>query len=167
MAAGSRTLVVVNDRVDVALAARAHGVHLRSDSMATAEVRRMAPSAFLIGRSVHGLDEARQHAGGTDYLIAGAVWATASKPAGHPLLGVEGLAQVVRAVGVPVLAIGGVTLDRTHEVAAAGAAGLAAIGLFIRRPDSSDTRDECRACPLRDLAQRARAGYEGAGPSVP
>ena len=124
------TRVVVNDRLDVALAVGADGVHLRADSISAADVRRIAPSSFLIGRSVHGLEEA-VHAGPVDYLIAGPVFLTPSKPSEDRRLGLDGLRAIVTAVRVPVLAIGGITLDRLGEVAAAGAAGVAAIGLFV------------------------------------
>jgi thiamine-phosphate diphosphorylase len=127
---GSRTRVVVNDRADVAIAAGAHGVHLRGDSAAPHRVRAIVPPSFLIGRSVHSVAEAAAVAGEVDYLIAGAVWATTSKPAGHPQIGCEGLAAIARAVRVPVLAIGGVTLERARDAALAGAAGVAAIRLF-------------------------------------
>src|SRR5258707_4357490 len=86
---GSRTRVVVNDRLDVALACGADGVHLRADSMSPAVIRRMTPDGFLVGRSVHGAEEAAA-AAGVDYVIAGSVWPTASKPAGHQLLGLSG-----------------------------------------------------------------------------
>jgi thiamine-phosphate diphosphorylase len=133
---GSRTRIVVNDRLDVALACGAHGVHLRSDSIPAARARTIAPKGFLIGRSVHGADEAIRAAADVDYLLAGTIFATESKPAGHALLGVNGLRAVVAAAaGVPVLAIGGVTADRAPVIAGAGAAGIAAIGLF-RDPGS-------------------------------
>lgn len=123
--------VVVNDRLDVAIACGAAGVHLRSDSIAPSAARRLAPSGFLIGRSVHSVAEAEQVAADVDYVIAGTVFATASKPPGHPLIGLGGLAAVVRAAKVPVLAIGGITIERLPEVAATGAAGVAAIGMFL------------------------------------
>lgn len=126
---GSGIQVLVNDRLDVALAAGADGVHLKSGSFTVAEARRLAPPGFLIGRSVHTAGDARR-ADGADYLIAGTVWPTASKPAGHAWLGLEGLREIVAAVGVPVLAIGGVTFERAAEIAATGAAGIAGIGLF-------------------------------------
>ena len=160
LASGSGSRVVVNDRLDVALAAGAHGVHLRADSVPVAAVRRAAPPGFLVGRSVHDWDEAGALEPGADYLIAGSVWPTVSKPADHPLLGVDGLTRIVRTCGVPVLAIGGVTLDRVREVAESGAAGLAAIGLFIPPVGAADTTGGCRAGPLRDLARRARARYD-------
>jgi thiamine-phosphate pyrophosphorylase len=127
---GTATRVVVNDRLDVALACRADGVHLRGDSIPPVSARSIAPPGFLIGRSVHHVDEARAVASGVDYLIAGTVFPTPSKAGLTEWLGVEGLARICRTVSVPVLAIGGMTPDRLADVASAGAAGVAAIGLF-------------------------------------
>jgi thiamine-phosphate pyrophosphorylase len=127
---GTPTRVVVNDRLDVALACRADGVHLRGDSVSPAAARSIAPAGFLIGRSVRGVEEATAVAPEVDYLIAGTVFPTRSKAGLTEWLGVEGLARICRAVRVPVLAIGGMTTDRLAEVAGAGAAGVAAIGLF-------------------------------------
>ena len=135
---GSGTRVVVNDRVDVALACGADGVHLRHDSLRAEAVRAIAPAGFLVGRSVHGLAEA-EGAGPVDYLIAGTVFPTPSKPAASLMLGLDGLAEVVQAVAVPVLAIGGITRERLDEVAATGAAGAAGIGLFIEWFDRLET----------------------------
>jgi thiamine-phosphate pyrophosphorylase len=127
------TRVVVNDRLDVAIASGADGVHLRSDSMPAAAVRRIAPPGFLIGRSVHGVDEAVA-AGAVDYLVAGTVFETVSKPGPHHLLGLAGLRAIVAAAGVPVLAIGGVGMEQLGVIADTGAAGVAAIGLFLGGP---------------------------------
>jgi thiamine-phosphate pyrophosphorylase len=138
IARGSPTRVVVNDRLDVALACRAGGVHLRSDSIPPAAVRSVAGSGLLIGRSVHRLDEAVEHASAVDYLIAGTLFPSDSKPAADPLLGETGLRQMIRAVSVPVLAIGGVTVGRAARIAATGASGVAGIGLFLT-PASSMT----------------------------
>jgi thiamine-phosphate pyrophosphorylase len=135
---GSGTRVVVNDRLDVALACGADGVHLRHDSVRAETVRTIAPAGFLVGRSVHGPAEA-EGAGPVDYLIAGTVFPTPSKPAATPILGLDGLADVVQAVAVPVLAIGGITRERLDEVAATGAAGAAGIGLFIEWFDRLET----------------------------
>jgi thiamine-phosphate pyrophosphorylase len=134
---GSATRVVVNDRLDVALTCGAHGVHLRSDSIPPDRARTLAPAGFLVGRSVHDADEAVRVAADVDWLIAGTVFATASKPSGHAQLGLDGLRAVVRSVRVPVLAIGGITGDRLRGVAASGAAGFAAIGLFSVMPAPS------------------------------
>jgi thiamine-phosphate pyrophosphorylase len=127
---GTATRVVVNDRLDIALACGADGVHLRSDSIPAQAARALAPAGFLVGRSVHGAEEAVRSAAHVDYLIAGTVFATASKPDARRLLGVEGLRAIVAAVSVPVLAIGGVTADRAEAIVDSGAAGVAAIGLF-------------------------------------
>jgi thiamine-phosphate diphosphorylase len=124
------TRVVVNDRLDVAVAAGAHGVHLRGDSIAPERARSMVPAGFLIGRSVHGAGEAVLAARGADYCVAGTVFPTPSKPGLRQRLGLEGLEAIVRAVPLPVLAIGGVSMERIEAVAATGAAGMAAIGLF-------------------------------------
>ena len=127
---GTGTRVVVNDRLDVALACDADGVHLRHDSIPAEAVRTITPAAFLVGRSAHGVAEA-QKAGPVDYLVVGTVFPTPSKPDATATLGLDGLADVVQAVAIPVLAIGGITRERLDEVAATGAAGVAAIGLFI------------------------------------
>jgi thiamine-phosphate diphosphorylase len=128
---GTRTRILVNDRLDVALAAHAHGVHLRGDSFSAVRARGSAPAPFLLGRSVHSLADAvaATRDGGLDYLIFGTVFDTASKP-GRPPAGLDGLAAVARATPLPVLAIGGITRGRIDDVMAAGASGVAAIGMF-------------------------------------
>ena len=138
---GTRTRIIVNDRVDVALAAGAHGVHLRGESVPAPRVRPMAPSGFIIGRSVHARGEAIDAAqrGGLDYLLFGAVFETTSKPGAAPA-GTDALAGVCTAVALPVLAIGGMTLNRLAAVARSGAAGFAAIALFDGpRPGAVET----------------------------
>ena len=157
---GTRTRIVVNDRVDVAVACHADGAHLRGDSMPADAVRRMTPPGFLVGRSVHSVSEARA-AGPVDYLIAGTIFPTASKM-GAALLGMEGLTSIVDAVRVPVLAIGGVSIDHVPAVARTGAAGVAGIGLFI---DSAAERDlPCRAVPLQTRVDAIRAQFDTSGP---
>ena len=153
---GTATRVVVNDRLDVAIACGAHGVHLRGDSISVGAARRLVPQAFLIGRSVHSVGEARD-AQGADYLVAGTVFPSQSKPESRPLLGIDGLTAVVRAAAAPVLAIGGVTAERFAAVSATGAAGVAAIGLFMR-PERAAS-DPCRAAALIDVVARARQTF--------
>lgn len=133
---GSNTRIIVNDRLDVALAAGAHGVHLRGDSVPASRARTLAPGGFIIGRSVHGVGEARRAgaAGGLDYLIFGTVFPTTSK-AGADAAGAEALAAVVRSTSLPVLAIGGISVETAARAGAAGAAGFAAIGLFTGASD--------------------------------
>lgn len=134
---GTRTRVLVNDRVDAAIAAGAHGVHLRGDSMPADRVRAVVPRAFLLGRSVHSAEEAARatEAGGLDYLIFGPVFATTSKPGAVPA-GASGLAAVVASTTLPVIAVGGITEETAAAVAPTGAAGIAAIGLFTDGPIS-------------------------------
>ena len=131
------TRILVNDRADVAIAARAAGVHLRADAPGTAAVRALAPAHWLVGRSVHHAAEAAAH-DDADYLLFGTVFESGSKP-GQPASGVDALGAAVRAARAPVLAIGGLTPDRVPACAAAGAWGVAAIGVFLppgRTPDS-------------------------------
>lgn len=123
--------VLVNDRVDVAIAAGAHGVHLRGDSMPASRVRTIVPPGFMIGRSVHSPDETMRvtSEGSIDYVIFGTVFQTASKP-GATVSGLGVLAASCQATTVPVLAVGGMRPERLRGVREAGAAGIAAISLF-------------------------------------
>jgi thiamine-phosphate diphosphorylase len=135
---GTRTRILVNDRVDVAMAAGAHGVHLRGDSAPATRVRGVAPPAFLIGRSVHTRDEVARVAeeGGADYLLFGTVFETASKPT-HTAAGVTALWDAVRVAGrLPVLAVGGVTTETASQLFGTGCAGFAAIGQFTDGPEA-------------------------------
>jgi thiamine-phosphate pyrophosphorylase len=104
----TRARIVVNERTDVALAAGAHGVHLRGDSLPASRVRAIVPAGFLIGRSVHSVAEVQTAAveGAIDYLLFGTVFPTASK-AGRPAAGTSVLAAAVSATAIPVLAVGG------------------------------------------------------------
>lgn len=125
---GTATRVIVNDRLDVALAANAHGVQLRGGSFPASRVRPVVPRGFLIGQSVHSPDEAAA-AGAADFLLFGTVFATASKPGISPT-GLARLSDAVRATLVPVLAVGGVSMANLPQVLEAGAAGFAAISMF-------------------------------------
>jgi thiamine-phosphate pyrophosphorylase len=154
----SHTRIIVNDRLDVALACGADGVHLRGDSFDAVHVRACAPPGFLVGRSVRSAAEART-AGPVDYVIAGTVWPTPSKETGHPLLGLDGLATICAASQAPVLAIGGVEVGRVGAIASAGAAGAAGIGMFM-----ADERVLCRAVPLDTVVGRLRRAFDSAGP---
>jgi thiamine-phosphate pyrophosphorylase len=147
------TRILVNDRVDVALAERTGGVHLSENSLPVSEVARLVETHapyhdFLVGVSCHSLEGAKSAAaGGANYLFFGPVFNTPSKAAFGPPQGLERLAEVGRTVAIPVLAIGGVTLENVSACLAAGAAGIAAIRLF---QDSSDPAATVRA--LRQLS---------------
>jgi thiamine-phosphate pyrophosphorylase len=121
--------VVVSSRCDVVLASDAAGVNLPQRDIATRDARALLGSR-LVGRSVHSLDSARDaERDGADYVIFGPVWESTTHP-GVPPMGIDALSLVAHALGIPVLAIGGVTRDRIAECNAAGAAGFAAIRLF-------------------------------------
>jgi thiamine-phosphate diphosphorylase len=153
---GTRTRVVVNDRLDVALTCGAAGVHLPANSFPPAAVRSLAPRGFVIGRSVHDVQAAIDAGRDADYLIAGTVWATESKPGDTSLIGLSGLMAIVQASTLPVLAIGGVTAGRADTVRSTGAAGIAGIGLFM----GPARADGCRAIDLHATAEEARARFD-------
>jgi thiamine-phosphate pyrophosphorylase len=122
--------VLVNDRCDVALGSGAAGVHVRDDGPPVGRVRALAPPDWMIGRSVHRLEALPQHAGAT-YFIFGTIFATASKGPGARVQGIGGLRAAVAATSLPVLAIGGMDVANARTCIDAGAAGIAAIGLFL------------------------------------
>ena len=146
----TRTRVLVNDRADVSLSIQDVGLHLKSDGPPVSAVRPMGGRDRLIGRSAHDPVDVRL-AGGADYLIFGTVFPSASKPPGAPAAGVDALGRAAAAVTIPVLAIGGVTPERVAECQRAGAAGIAAIGIFLppgRAPGALGPR--AAAVALRD-----------------
>jgi thiamine-phosphate pyrophosphorylase len=132
--------ILVNDRLDVALATGAAGVHLGEMSLpveTVAEWRRTAGRVeFRIGVSCHSVEAAREaDVAGADYIFFGPVFATPSKAEFGAPQGIERLGEVCRAVRIPVLAIGGVMVENAHSCFAAGAAGVAAIRLFQESED--------------------------------
>lgn len=126
----------VNDRVDVALLAGSDGVHVGQEDLPAREARRLLPRPRLIGVSAGTPEEARRaEREGADYIGAGPVFGTATKPdAGEPL-GLERLARIVAAVGIPVVAIGGITHENVTQVFAAGASGAAVVSAVIGADD--------------------------------
>jgi thiamine-phosphate pyrophosphorylase len=128
--------ILVNDRLDVALACGAGGVHLSEASLPVADAKRLAresiPGAdFLVGASVHSLGSAlAAEQDGADYLIFGPVYETPSKLAFGQSQGLERLGEICRRISTPVLAIGGITARNAHRCVEAGASGIAAIRLF-------------------------------------
>ena len=133
--------VLVNDRLDVALAAGADGLHLGEHSLPVEEAKRLVKEQriggeFLVGVSTHSVEAVRTaEAKGADYVIFGPVFATPSKLAYGPPQGVERLAAACGSVSILVIAIGGVAVEKSHECIRAGASGIAAIRLF---QDASD-----------------------------
>lgn len=134
--------VIVTDRADVAVAAGASGVHLKSAGPEAARVRAILPAHMTLSRAVHSAVEAA-HAGADgalDWVVAGTAFASVSKPDRAPL-GKAGLRAIVEASPVPVVAIGGITAANARDLLAAGAAGVAGIGLFLAgiTPEHVDT----------------------------
>jgi thiamine-phosphate pyrophosphorylase len=131
-ARGSATRVLVNDRADIARAARCDGVHLTTSSLDTAVVRRAFGEDFLIGVSAHTLPEARAaRDGGADFTVFGPVFDTPSKRAYGPPAGLGALTKTARELSpFPLVALGGVGPGQVGEVLRAGAAGVAGIRLF-------------------------------------
>jgi len=118
----------VNDRLDVALAVGADGVHLGQDDLPLADARRLARGRLFIGVSTHDVGQARAAvAAGADYIGLGPIFGTRTKHSPDPVVGLEVLRQVAAEVHVPVVAIGGITLETVDEVAAAGATAVAVI----------------------------------------
>ena len=132
---GTATRLLVNDRVDVAIAAKASGVHLKERSMLPQHVRRLAPPGFMITCAVHTITAAAARKS-ADLLIAGTVLPTDSKRA-VDYLDKAGLQEIVEAAAPqPVLGIGGLDIPSMPLLAASGAAGMAAVGAFI--PSAGD-----------------------------
>lgn len=121
-------LCIVNDRVDIARAAVAHGVHVGEDDLPVAAARRAAGDDLLLGATARDPEQAaRAVADGADYLGVGPVFATTTKDGLPDAIGLERLRAVAAAVDVPVIAIAGVTADRVAPVLAAGAHGVAVV----------------------------------------
>jgi len=136
---GARCIVVVNDRLDVAIAAKAAGVHLPADGLPIEQVRRASGKRFVIGRSVHSIAEARQaEKAGADYLFFGPVFETPGKAAFGPAQGPDALRKIVEGVRVPVWAIGGITPERAAGLRAVKIAGVAAISFIASAPDPAE-----------------------------
>jgi len=153
VAAEGGARVIVNDRLDVALAAGVAGVHLGRESLGSRDVVRCrgehAPADFLVGVSCHSLEDAREaESAGASYIFFGPVFDTPSKRGMGEPHGVARLAEICRGVTIPVLAIGGVSQENAAECIRAGATGIAAIRMF------QDARD---VAGLKGVVERLRA----------
>ena len=127
--------LIINDRLDIAMAVGAAGVHLGQDDLPCAAARRILGEDYIIGVSAHNPAEAKAALlCGADYLGCGAVFGTATK-ADVKKLGTDGLAAICKAKGLPVVGIGGVTADNYREVRAAGADGAAIVSGILAQPD--------------------------------
>ncbi|WP_417577605.1 thiamine phosphate synthase [Phascolarctobacterium succinatutens] len=131
--------LIINDRLDIAMAVGAAGVHLGQDDLPCAAARKLLGKDYIIGVSAHNPAEAKAALqSGADYLGCGAVFGTATK-ADVKKLGTDGLAAICKAKGLPVVGIGGVTADNYREVRAAGADGAAIVSGILAQPDIRTT----------------------------
>lgn len=150
-------LLFVNDRLDVALAANADGVHLGPGDLPVHAARLAAPRPFLIGASTDDPASAqRLEADGADYIGCGAVFGTSTKDVGDERIGPEGVAAVAAAVSIPVVGIGGIDGRNAHLLRGTGAAGVAVVGAVMAAPDPGAATREI-------LAALANGRENGAG----
>ncbi len=130
------TTFIVNDRLDVALAVGADGVHLGQDDLPLPAARRLCGPEKIIGVSTHSLAQAlAAQAAGADYVGFGPLFGTTSKATGYTPRGLDRLAEVCNRLTIPVVAIGGITTERAPAALAAGAASVAMIGALVSAPD--------------------------------
>ena len=134
--ASRRAQLLINDRIDVALALEGVGVHLRSNSLPVSVARQMLGTQRLLGISAHSVEEAVQGASqGADYIVLGPIYETPSKQLFSPPLGIHTLEKACRLVRIPIIGIGGVTSARAHEMRRAGAFGAAVITAILGATD--------------------------------
>ena len=154
---GAGIPLIINDRVDVALAVGADGVHLGVDDMPVAIARRLLGPDKLIGHSPETLEQVRtSEADGADYLGVGSVFGTATKPDAGPPIGLSGLERVIAVVSIPVVGIGGIDAHNAAQVIQAGAAGVAVISAVVAAQDVMDAAEQ-----LREVIEMVRAEKEG------
>jgi thiamine-phosphate pyrophosphorylase len=142
--------LLINDRIDGALALEGVGVHLRSNSLPVSVARRLLGAHRLLGASVHSVEEVlAAESQGADYVILGPIYATPSKQMFGPPLSIHTLEKVCRLVRIPIIGIGGVTAARAHEMRRAGAFGVAVITAILGATDvESATRELLEAVTL-------------------
>ena len=135
--------LIVNDRLDVALLTQAHGVHLGQEDLPAEHARRILGTSAFIGVSTHNMAQALQADGlPVDYIAVGPIYATTSKDNPSPVLGLEKLREICRAVRKPVVAIGGITVERAPEVYGAGAGSVAVISDILKAKNICDRTRE-------------------------
>lgn len=151
----SPALFIVNDRLDVALACEADGVHLGQGDLRTDVARQLAPPNFIIGVSVSSVEEAcRAVEEGADYVALSPTFSTGSKPDAGPGHGLAMLRKIRQNVAVPVIAIGGIHRENIPAVIAAGADGVAVISAVAGAPDITAAAQDLKILILQSKAAR-------------
>jgi thiamine-phosphate pyrophosphorylase len=147
------TLFIINDRLDIALACDADGVHLGQDDQRVSTARQIAPPGFIIGASVGTVAEAREaEREGADYLALSPTFSTTSKDNAGPGLGLGRLREIRCAVSLPLVAIGGINRENVRDVLKAGADGVAVISAVVGSPDITAAARE-----LKDLVREYKS----------
>lgn len=155
-------LLFVNDRLDLALAVQADGVHLGPNDLPVAAARTVAPRDFLVGFSTSDPAAARAaEADGADYIGCGAVYSTSTKAKVESPIGTKGLARVASAVSIPVVGIGGITPASVRSVLRAGAVGAAVARAVMAAPDPYAAVRAALRYPQRRNAPPDRMGRTG------
>ncbi|HTY16001.1 MAG TPA: thiamine phosphate synthase [Methanoregulaceae archaeon] len=140
-------LFIVNDRVDIAIASGADGVHLGQEDMPLDMARIMMPAPYCIGISVGSVDQARAaYRGGADYVAVSPVFSTGSKSDAGPGLGIGLIREIRESVPVPVIGIGGITIDNVRDVILAGADGAAVISAVVGSNDIARASRDLKSC---------------------
>ncbi|MGB9775040.1 MAG: thiamine phosphate synthase [Anaerolineae bacterium] len=143
---------IVNDRVDIALAVDADGVHVGQDDMPAPLARKLMGPGKIVGVSVDNVEQAIQaERDGADYVGAGPIFATPTKPDAAPPIGLDGLAEICRRISIPVVAIGGINEENAAAVIEAGADGVAVVSAVVAAEDV-----EAAARRLRQAVEEAR-----------
>jgi len=154
------TLFIINDRLDIALACRADGVHLGQDDIHADVARQIAPPGFIIGISVGSVDEAlKAEQDGADYIALSPLFSTGSKNDAGPGLGLDLLREIRMNVTIPVIAIGGIRPDNVGDVIAAGADGVAVISAVVGSRDTSAAARELRALISQSKEAKSKEAF--------
>lgn len=154
---GSGIPLIINDRVDVALAIGADGVHLGNDDMPVNLARRIMGKKFIIGASAGSVDEAMEkEEKGADYIAVSPVFPTPTKPDAGPPLGLEGIKEMRKFVKVPLIGIGGINRGNVLDVIKSGADGVAVVSAIVSSEDPEKSARE-----LRELIKKAKGASEG------
>ncbi len=153
---GSENPLIINDRVDIALAVRADGVHLGNDDMPVDVARRILGKNFIIGASAGSVEEAiEKEKMGADYIAVSPVFSTPTKPDAGPPLGLDGIKEIKKSVKVPVIGIGGINKEKVFDVIKSGADGVAVVSAIVSSEDP-----EISARELRELIKKAKSSLE-------